>query len=1182
MTTTKLFLAFIFSLLLCNATEAQIVINEISNMNSGQIADEDGEYDDWIELYNTSTSTINLGGYYLSDDSLNLEKWPIPSFSMAPASYLTIFASGKNKTTLPGNYHWESPVLNSHTFDYIVPTASTPATWMKPDFITAGWGQGKAGFGFGDNDDATVVPLTSMAVYIRKSFTIPAGYHYKEVDLHLDYDDGFVAYLNGTEIARNLINGTPTWNSSATASHEALLYLGSKSEKIALDTALIRSLLVEGTNVFAVEVHNNGATSTDLSLIPFFSFLVNNPTYTFDKTPSTIIPFVGANNLHTNFKISSKGEKIYLFNKGANTADKVWVKELSPGWSIGRVTDGAQQTGAFIQPTPSSANITKAYSNEREPEPVFSVTEGYYTTTQKITLSTSSFTAQIRYTTNGSDPTITSALYSGTAVNIPASAIVRAACFSKTDKLPSRTVTNTYFINNPGHTLPVFSVVTDNTNLYGMTGIFDHWDQEWERPCYVEYFDKNKEKMFEQFCGIQIDGGAGGSRSQPQHSFRLEFDDKVFGEGDVDETLIPDRPNRKDYKSVYLRNGSNQYLKFQFKDAMETKMMSFNTLNYYSACTPAVVYINGSYFGLYETREKLNDEFFEENYKATIDSSFHLLSLGYYYKSILRALNGSVDTFMNDYNNFIKLSHSDAQYLNKAGKILDLDYYTDYVIAQSWIADTDWPFNNIKIVKGDFTDHKWRFALQDLEWSLSPNGWSTSSLDHIGYILNYDQSVPYIRFWQELMKDAVYKRKFINRFADIMNTSYLPVNTTGIAQSIYDASYPEMRAEYVKWGGGEAQASTNMTQYASNLAIFKTELNNRTNTVRSNIISHFGLQGKYTMELQVLPAEAGQIQVNTITPQVYPWTGVYFTGVPIKMVAKGTGNYVFDYWEPNVYIKDTKNPVIETDIKLTGYQFIAHFKFKAPEQAITISEVNYVSGDLYPASDWVELQNYGTNALDLTGWYMTDSEATHKWVFPGSIILQSGERLVLASNLAKFSAVYPNVKNVIGSFDFGLGTPTDQVKIYNSSNQLMAGMEYSNAAPWPTGPFDQGMTLELKDPNVDLNNPLNWMEGCKGGSPGAAYIKCGTANIASADRIKVSLYPNPATDLINLVWPADFNGQKITIQVFDRLGKLVKTFTELSAGQNSIEIPVSDLVEGVYMVRISNGQEFQVLKFVKK
>ncbi|MGE5394576.1 MAG: lamin tail domain-containing protein [Candidatus Saccharibacteria bacterium] len=1182
MTTSKIILALFLMLFLYDATEAQIVINEISNMNSGQIVDEDGEYEDWIELYNTSSSSTNLSGYYLSDDSLNLEKWPIPSYQMAPSGYLTIFASGKNRITPPGTYHWESPVLNSHTFDYIVPTASTPATWMKTDYIPVGWAQGKAGFGFGDNDDATVVPLSAVAVYIRKSFTIPAGYHYKDVDFQLDYDDGFVAYLNGKEIARNLINGTPTWNSFASGSHEALLYSGAKPEKIQLDTALIRSLLVEGTNVLAIEVHNNTSTSTDLSLIPFFSFLVNSSSYAFDKTPVTIIPAIGAHNLHTNFKIDGKGEKIYLFNKSQDKLEYIWVKGLSAGWSIGRVTDGADQIGVFIVPTPASANITKAYSQERETEPVFSISEGYYTTGQKVSLSSSSTTSQIRYTTDGSEPTAKSILYNGIPITVNLSHVLRAACFSTTNKLPSRSVTNTYFINNPGHTVPVFSISTDNSNLYGNTGIFDNWNQEWERTCYVEYFDSNKKKQFEQFSGIQIDGGGGGSRSNPQHSFRLEFDNSVFGEGNVHELLLPDRPNRKNFKSVYLRNGSNQYLRFEFKDAMETKMMSFNTLNYYSACTPVVAYINGNYFGLYEMREKLNDEYFKENYKATIDSSFHLLSLSYYYKYILRALNGSVDTFLTDYNNFIKLSHSDPQYLNKAGKIVDIDYYTDYIIAQSWMADIDWPFNNIKMVKGDFTNHTWRFILQDLEWSLSPNGWTTSSYDHIGYMLNYDQNVPYIRFWQELMKNASYKRNFINRFADLMNTSYLPVNTTAIAQSVYDGSYAEMRGEYVKWGGGEAQANTNMTQYANNMAIFKTELNNRSDVVRNNIISHFSLPGRYTMELRVMPAEAGVIQVNTITPQAYPWRGVYFTGVPIKMEAKGTGNYVFDYWEPNSYIKDVNNPVIETDIKQSGNYFIAHYKLKVPEQAITISEVNYVSGDLYPASDWVELYNYGQNALDLTGWYITDSEATHKWVFPGSINLPSGQRLVLASNLAKFSAVYPNVKNVIGSFDFGLGTPTDQVKIYNSNNQLMAGLEYNSEAPWPTGPFNKGMTLELKDPNVDLSNPTNWKEGCVGGSPGGAYISCTTGITASVENNKASLYPNPATDMINVLMPASLNGQNITIHLFDMMGKQVKTLTESYAGQNSIEIPISDLNEGVYIVRISYGQDNQTLKFIKK
>ena len=113
----------------------------------------------------------------------------------------------------------------------------------------------------------------------------------------------------------------------------------------------------------------------------------------------------------------------------------------------------------------------------------------------------------------------------------------------------------------------------------------------------------------------------------------------------------------------------------------------------------------------------------------------------------------------------------------------------------------------------------------------------------------------------------------------------------------------------------------------------------------------------------------------------------------------------------------------------------------------------------------------------------------------------------------------------------------------------MAGLEYNSVAPWPTGPFDKEMTLELKDPNVDLNNPLNWFEGCVGGSPGVAYIKCTTGITASVENNKASLYPNPATDKINIVLPSAFNGQDVTIRLYDRLGKQVKTLTESYAGQ---------------------------------
>lgn len=1182
MTSTKLFLLFLLTLLFYQPSNAQVIINEVSNKNTGQILDENNEADDWIELYNPSPSAVNLTGYYLSDDSLDFEKWAFPSYQMPAGNHLVVFASSKNRTTSPENYHWVSPVLPEHTFDYIVPSASTSMNWMKPDFIPSGWGQGKAGFGFGGNDDATIIPSNAMAVYIRKSFILPAGFHYQDIALQVDYDDGFVAYLNGVEIGRKNIAGIPTWNSGTTTSHEAMIYSGGKPQRISIDTTKVRSLLVTGENVFAIEVHNYISSSVDLSLIPYLSFLVNDlQASSFDLSPPAIITYAAAN-LHTNFKIDGKGEKIYLYNKKQNTKETVWVKGLSTGCSMGRVTDGAINWGVFLEPTPRSANITKAYSTIREPEPLFSVAEGFYATKQTVSLSTTSLTADIRYTLDGSEPTTASNRYNGIPIALSTTGLIRATSFSKTNNLPSRSVANTYFITSIGHTIPVLSIITNNTNLYGSTGIFDNWQQEWERPCYVEYFDKDKKKVFEQFSGIQIDGGAGGSRSNAQHSFRLEFNNKAYGEGDVDYALIPDRPTRKHYKSVYLRNGSNQWLTFQFKDAMECKIMSNKTNNDYSHCTPAVVYINGAYFGVYELREKLNDEYFEENYKATVDSTFHLLSLSYWYNSILRALNGSVDTFTTDYNKFINLKPTSADYLQKADQILDLDYYTDYVVAQSWIADTDWPYNNIKIVKGDFSRHRWRFLLQDLEWALSPNGWTNSGYDHIAFMLNYDPNMPYLRFWKELIKNPIYKKKFINRFADLMNSSYLPQETVPIAQSIYNASYAEMRGEYVKWGGGESQATNRMTQYANNLATFKSELNNRSDIVRANIISNFSLTGRYTIELKVQPENAGVVQVNTIAPEVYPWRGVYFAGVPIKMEAKAMGDYVFDGWEPNAVIKDVKNPVLETDVKVSGYTFIAKFRKVVPEQAITISEINYNSSVDLPASDWIELYNCGQTAMDITGWYITDSDRTHKWVIPGTVDILPGNRLVLASNISKFSAVYPNIKNVLGSFEFGLGTPSDSVQLFDSSNKLIAGVKYSSDLPWATDANGTGKTLELKDPSISLNLSANWFAGCVGGSPGTAYVSCITGTNPSLEVLTAKLYPNPANDLVNIVLPSTINVQKMTCRIFDTMGKEMRTKAVEPGSENILKYSVSGFPQGIYIVQLSDGVNQQNLKFVKQ
>jgi len=102
----KLLLYLLSMLLLSNIAKSQIVINEYSCANLDDFADSYGKYEDWVELYNTSGTSISIGGYYLSDDTLTLTKWQIPTgLSLPGYGYIRIWCSGRNTGTTFSNLH---------------------------------------------------------------------------------------------------------------------------------------------------------------------------------------------------------------------------------------------------------------------------------------------------------------------------------------------------------------------------------------------------------------------------------------------------------------------------------------------------------------------------------------------------------------------------------------------------------------------------------------------------------------------------------------------------------------------------------------------------------------------------------------------------------------------------------------------------------------------------------------------------------------------------------------------------------------------------------------------------------------------------------------------------------------------------------------------------------------------
>ena len=189
-------------------------------------------------------------------------------------------------------HHWETIVKDNNTWYYQVPTAASSPEWISPSFTVNSWFQGIGGFGFGDGDDNTILPSSAVSVYTRIEFNIANLDQIVALALHFDYDDGFVAYLNGTEVARNGLSGTgqPTFNQLANISHEAKLYQNQQPDQLIINQNQLSGLLVNGTNVFCVEVHNQLANSSDLTCRNFLSVGVNNSSITYGPIPSWFTP----------------------------------------------------------------------------------------------------------------------------------------------------------------------------------------------------------------------------------------------------------------------------------------------------------------------------------------------------------------------------------------------------------------------------------------------------------------------------------------------------------------------------------------------------------------------------------------------------------------------------------------------------------------------------------------------------------------------------------------------------------------------------------------------------------------------------------------------------------------------------------------------------------------------------
>ena len=147
---------------------------------------------------------------------------------------------------------WETVIYGSDEWQYFVGNQEPPASWKQSDFEDKNWLTGKGSIGYGDGDDNTIIERT-YALYIRQTFEIVDKSAISTVILQADYDDAFVAYLNGTEVARaNILGNPPLYNTNTETDHEATLYSANTVESFMLNPSLVEELLVEGANTFCL------------------------------------------------------------------------------------------------------------------------------------------------------------------------------------------------------------------------------------------------------------------------------------------------------------------------------------------------------------------------------------------------------------------------------------------------------------------------------------------------------------------------------------------------------------------------------------------------------------------------------------------------------------------------------------------------------------------------------------------------------------------------------------------------------------------------------------------------------------------------------------------------------------------------------------------------------------------
>ena len=619
------------------------------------------------------------------------------------------------------------------------------------------------------------------------------------------------------------------------------------------------------------------------------------------------------NRLHADFRLESgKDGNLYLF-KGSEVVDKLeaMAKMPAPDVAYGRKTDGADEWGYQLTATPGKANCGEICNAKHIlGAPVFSqngrVVKGSSTIKVELSLPEDAPEgAVIRYTTNGSEPTISSTKYTS-AINISSTKVIRAKVFCNGWLSPMSSA-QSYIFHPRSMTVPIFSVQTNDKYLNdSKIGLFannnskeDKRLHDWRRPVNIEMFTaEGEESVFNQLSETRIQGGQSRANALKSMVFyankRFDPDHKQF-----QYEFFPDqKPGVKKFKSFSLRDGGNDFGDLYFRDLIIQRTMAKNVDLDWQAGHTAVLYINGEYMGMLNIRERSNEDNIYSNYNGLED--LDLLEIAHEkvdnVDQFIEELKEGTDDFYQAFKAFYsEKGHTLAEY----EEWLDVNEYLNVIVMNFFYGNIDFPGNNLVFWRpnDDYTGtdlpKRFRVIVKDTDFGLGLYGRQNSyNTIKLLYDPNSDSgsawafTEPATRLLKNMLEDPDILKMFIDKCCIFMGDF---MNGKGTGETI-DLIKAEAMEEFVahrdkyntwSWVG-------NRTEITNKFNDAKKWAEGRPNYFYQHIGNQWNLGTPRTLTINKTQKSDIEITFNDIKLSGSVFDGKYFKDRTISLSANAT------------------------------------------------------------------------------------------------------------------------------------------------------------------------------------------------------------------------------------------------------------------------------------------------------